>query len=267
MKQTNKQFWARTPAKITLSLAVTGKRDGLHTLDMIVCPWEGFADEAFFTPEKSPSTSAFPHIQLDEVVAEFNGFDISRFKQFFLPKLDLIARQCDICGRLKLRLGVPLGAGLGGSSAMTVAALKAVENCLSFSGREFSPSPQFLLSLGSDVPCMYLGGVCRVQGVGEVLTPLPDPAPNNIRVIIPPCKSDTAASYALFDDMNARGKIPTDLPVPSCVDEAILSLRNDLTLPACALHPEISSSLGDLARQNIRAIVCGSGSAIACFLP
>ena len=46
------KFVAITPAKLNLSLAITGKKDGLHTLDMIVYPFEKYADKVEFCPDE-----------------------------------------------------------------------------------------------------------------------------------------------------------------------------------------------------------------------
>lgn len=59
------KFVAITPAKLNLSLAITGKKDGLHTLDMIVYPFEKYADKVEFCPDE------------DKV-----GFDIKNRRRF-----------------------------------------------------------------------------------------------------------------------------------------------------------------------------------------
>ena len=255
-------FKARVCAKLNLSLAITGTRGNLHTLDMIVCPCDEFADEAYFVPDDSQTEAK---LTLLDVSADFDGFDPFRFQKFFLPKLDKIAKYFDVCGDLAIKKGVPLGAGLGGSSAATVAVLKAVEQYLSSTGKPRPVSSDFLLSLGSDIPCMYIGGVCRVQGVGDVVTPLPCEPPK-AKIFIPNCSSDSAECYALYDKLVAQGKLTPPSAVPATLDEALVGLRNDLELPAATLHPEIGDLLAALRSQYDRVIMSGSGSACACIL-
>lgn len=265
MEQNFEEFFARVPAKINLSLAITGKRGALHTLDMIVCPYEKFADVARFAPDGDELSSGGQGIRLSNITASFDGFDRAKFEKFFVPKLEKIATEYQISGELSLELGVPLGAGLGGSSAATVAALKAAELSLSFVGRGAKPSSDFLLSLGSDVPCMYVGGVCRVQGVGEIVTPLDEKAPD-FQVFVPNFSCDSAACYAMYDKLLSEGKITPGGDIPTSVRDAARLLRNDLTLPAEALYPEIGKLLSRLRAEHGNAIMSGSGSACACIL-
>ena len=129
MEQNFSQFTARVAAKLNLSLAVTGKRGGLHTLDMIVCPYEKLWDEATFLPQNSQYPSKMPHIDL-KIESAYDGFVPELFENFFLKKLDVIAREFGASGTLVLKKNIPLGAGLGGSSSATVAAIKSVQKYL-----------------------------------------------------------------------------------------------------------------------------------------
>lgn len=263
MKRLASHFQARVPAKINLSLAVTGKRGDLHTLDMILCPWDALADVATFSPKNSQRSRNFeePRLELSDVKAHFDGFDPARFEKFFAPKADAIAKYFGVNGYLSLDMGIPLGAGLGGSSAATVATIKAIQKCLASQSLSFGISDEFLLSLGSDAPYMYVGGVCRVQGVGDIVTPLPSSKLPKAELFIPEFGSDSAACYAMYDKLLEQGKISRDSVVPTCVEEAVRALRNDLTLPATTLCPEIGELLEKLSTDGKRAMMSGSGSA------
>lgn len=387
------QFYARVPAKVNLSLAVTGRRGALHTLDMIVCPCEDYADEAVFTPHQAPEPCTRPlsaprrpvdnsslwytpsrasHIIVQprlRLICESSlpSFDPVRFEAFFDPKLQKIAQYYNVLGDILIKKGVPLGAGLGGSSAATVAAIKAIEAYLdalsshptdqgniapSYSpaqpvgagidddiiyprttsngvsasdfgahdeshgeasqtsrhsaapscdrskptdqgntGRSLPPALRealrgytkaaypppasdfpradvdFLLSLGSDVPCMYTGGVCRVQGVGEAVTPLNGERAPHMRVFIPDCSADSAKCYAMYDKMLAGGDISSPSAIPADVQQALAVLRNDLTLPAQTLYPQIADLLRTLRAQHPYVMLSGSGSACVLFYP
>lgn len=256
-------FEARVPAKVNLSLAVTGKRDALHTLDMIVCPYEKLADSATFSPAVSVSRAQRHRIELASAEATFDGFDIRLFQKFFLPKLDLIANELGISGSLRLKLEIPPRAGLGSSSAATVAAIKAAQACLEANGISHEPSTAFLTSLGSDVPCMYAGGICRVRGTGDIVIPLEGERVPNMIVRVPDCGSDSAACYALYDRMLQNGELSAGGEIPSSIKEAKQLLRNDLTLPATTLYPPIARLLAELKEDHERVMMTGSGS--ACF--
>lgn len=248
-------FKGSAAAKCNLSLAVTGKRGPLHTLDMICVPLDNYVDEAEFTP--SPRGGG-PYIALESAIANFDGFSSPRFLSFFDKKLHDVALYFGVSGKLSLRLGVPLGAGLGGSSCCTVAAIKAIESYCASIGKNARIDVGFLLSLGSDVPAIYFGKACRVQGVGEVISPL-DGEPPEIEIFVAKGGSDSAACYALYDKL-PHGETP---PPPASIDEAIKALRNDLTLPAETLNPNIRTLRERLQSEGKRVVMSGSGSAIA----
>ncbi len=246
---------ARVYAKINLSLAVTGKRGNLHTLDMIVCPYRGFYDEAEFTPRKD-----MKNIALGDVQAEFCAFKPSLFAEFFNRKLKIISEKFGVGGIINVKKGVPLGAGLGGSSASVVAALKAVKGYVKSIGGSAEADDGFLLSLGSDVPCMLYGGACRVQGVGERVSPLDCDVPEDICVRIAEGGSDTAKCYALFDE-NDKGQYAA-LPIADSVYGALQFLRNDLTVSAVKLNPKIAELISSMKNEFEYVVMSGSGSAV-----
>ncbi len=264
MEQIYPEFKARVAAKLNLSLAVTGKRGRLHTLDMIVCPYEKLWDEAVFLPQNSRCSHKMPHIDL-KTESAYDGFVPELFENFFLKKLDVIAREFNVSGKLILKKNIPLGAGLGGSSSATVAAIKSVEKCLENAGISRVLSQNTLLSLGSDVPSMYAGGFLRVRGTGEHLTPIAPCELPDIDVAIPPFASDSAACYAKYDCLLAEGKICEDPAVPTTAKEALSLLRNDLTLPATLLYPDLAAFCSSLLLKYPRVLMSGSGSAFICF--
>ncbi len=249
---------ARVYAKINLSLAVTGKRGNLHTLDMIVCPYRKFFDEAEFVPRAD-----MEYITLQNAESSFYGFKPHIFAEFFNPKLKIISEKFGIGGVVNVKKGVPLGAGLGGSSASVAAALKAVADCVELMGGSAETSDEFLLSLGSDVPCMYRGGVCRVRGVGEILTPLDEVITEDFCVKIADGGSDTIKCYALFDEYG--GERYANLPIADSVEAALRFPRNDLTEAAIALNPKIGELLKSMKEEFEIAVMSGSGSAVVGF--
>ena len=164
-----------TGAKVNLSLAVTGRRGGLHTLDMRVCTLSLFDSAEIVRGEGERFV----------FLAEPEGFVRAKF----LPLLDEIYR------KLQARFG-------GGSSALAASmALAWAEEC---GGRV---DAELALSLGSDVPYMLTGGEARVTGRGEDVTPLPYVAREAL-VLLPKGGVDTAEAYALYDRMKEEGSLP-----------------------------------------------------------
>ena len=229
-----------TGAKLNLSLAVTGKRGNMHTLDMRVCTAD-VCDRAELLP------------------GEGERFVFRSFPEGFVPER-FVPRLNAVYGKLRARFGgdfrflidknIPSGMGLGGSSALAacMARLWAAE-----AGE--TPDAELLLSLGSDVPYMYLGGDARVTGAGECVEELPF-TPRKVLVALPEGGVDTAAAYAEYDAMKARGDLP---PREG-------EYFNDLYAPAAKLNPGTARAAAVLRAAGAENVVMtGSGSAVCAF--
>ena len=252
-------FCERGYAKVSLSLAITGKRGNLHTIDMIVCPYREFYDEVTFTPIEGAS-----EVTVSEISASFSGFKRDLFLNFFMPRLQAIADKFGVYGSFSSQKNVPLASGLGGSSASVVAALRAVCAYLKSIGKEPELDSEFLLSLGSDTACMLYGGVCRVQGVGDIVTPLSDEVPEDMHVLVVNGGSDSGKCYAEYDrllsvDGHARA---ADDYIADSVASAIAHPRNDLQNAAMRLNENIGHAFAKWETCHKFVIVSGSGSAI-----
>ena len=249
------RFEAKTFAKLNLSLAVTGKRGNLHTLDMIMYPYEKYADRVSFYPVDG--TDSF---EID-IVGGFDGLDEKRFLDFASDKLNAVAKEFSIGGKLEIFEGIPLGAGLGGSSATVACAVKVAKEYLLSKGQNIRLDMRFLLSLGSDVPYMIQGGACRVSGVGEILEPLPYEGRIDVEEIIAKGGSDSGKCYEAYDEIHEGDYVSQN--VPASVDEALRVLRNDLFEPACALNPQIKSAYDELKSKGFdKVLMSGSGSTV-----
>jgi 4-diphosphocytidyl-2-C-methyl-D-erythritol kinase len=204
-------------AKLTLSLRVTGRRDdGYHLLDAEMVTLD-LADTLLFGPGEG--------IELVPLVAS------PRFQPTLVTRaLEAVGRQAFV--RLEKRIAV--GAGLGGGSADAAAVLRWA-GCSDASVG---------LSLGADVPFCMVGGRARVQGVGDVVEPLPF-EPRTFTLLTPPVALSTAAVYEKWDALGG----PTG------------DNGNDLEQAALAVEPRLAiwrDQLGDTTGRTPR--LAGSGS-------
>ena len=214
------------PAKLNLHLEVGPARaDGFHGIDSIFQTVTLF-DELEF--EALPSTA----IELDEqgIVAREDNlvFRAARRLQ------DWARAQGAECGgaRIRLRKRIPQGAGLGGGSSDAAATLLAL--CRLW---RLSPSSEVLFELaaelGSDVPFFLIGGTCRCQGRGELVTPLSG--------------LFTAESPLFFVLVYPRVVVPTSLVYKGLDD--LGGAGNGLT-PSAALDSISPTALGDELRRG-----------------
>jgi len=167
------------PAKLTVSLAVTGVRpDGFHELraEMVAL---NLADELTFTEKGTGLTvAAGPGTRAEKLADEADN---------------LITRALAATGRsgsvhVHVVKRIPLGGGLGGGSSDAAAVLRWA-GC---------SDPTVAIALGSDVPFSLAGGRALVEGIGERVTPL-DYERREFLLLIPPFGVETSRVYAAWD--------------------------------------------------------------------
>lgn len=211
------------PAKLTISLKITGVRpDGYHLIDAEMATVD-LCDELRLAEGEG--------IQIvDEVVG---GRGIGTLGT--TPD-NLVGKALDVAGKMasvRLVKRIPLQAGLGGGSADAAAVLR-------WAG---VTDPHRAAALGADVPFCVVGGRARVQGIGELVEPLPFVRRSYV-LLLPPCGVDTAACYRMWDDLGSA-------PVA----------QNDLEAAAVALVPELGEWRDQFgAVTNQRPRLAGSGS-------
>jgi 4-diphosphocytidyl-2-C-methyl-D-erythritol kinase len=158
---------------------------------------------------------------------------------------------------------IPVGAGLGGGSADAAAALVGTARLL---GGDPSAAADLAPSLGSDVPFCVVGGTARVEGRGELVTPLrlhPDYA---LAVAVPPTAVATPEIYRRWDRLDGpQGPEIDGRRVPPSLRD-LGPIRNDLVPAAVDRHPEVGDFMADLAARWERPVLLtGSGSAVFGF--
>ncbi|MDE0067543.1 MAG: 4-(cytidine 5'-diphospho)-2-C-methyl-D-erythritol kinase [Acidimicrobiaceae bacterium] len=162
------------PAKLTVSLRITGVRDdGYHLIDA-----------------EMVSLNLYDTVELGEGDSlEIVGPD--RAQLLGGEQDNLVRRALELCGRAaKVRLDkqIPAGAGLGGGSADAAAVLR-------WAGHTDLESAA---GIGADVAFCLHGGRARVTGMGEIVEPLPF-VERSVTLLIPPLRCSTAEVYAAWD--------------------------------------------------------------------
>jgi 4-diphosphocytidyl-2-C-methyl-D-erythritol kinase len=205
------------PAKLTVSLRITGRRDdGYHLLDAEMVALD-LADELTF--------------------AAGDGLTISGPFAAGVP-LDgrnLVARALALVGRrAAVHVGkrIPHGGGLGGGSADAAAVLR-------WAGVD---DPALAARLGADVPFCLRGGRARVTGIGEVLAPLP-PIERIVTLVTPPFGVSTPAAYRAWDDLGGpHAEGPNDLEPAAILAAPDLARWRDRIEAACGIRPVLAGS-------------------------
>ena len=140
------------PAKVNLSLHVTGQRDdGYHLLDALVS-FADIGDVLEFTPA-------------DDLAITVSGRFAAGVPTDGSNILWKLAEKADWRGHIALEKNLPHAAGLGGGSADA----GAFARWLAEQGYEVDDAT--LLNLGADVPVCHFGNAARMRGIGEIIEP------------------------------------------------------------------------------------------------
>jgi 4-diphosphocytidyl-2-C-methyl-D-erythritol kinase len=192
----------RAPAKLTLSLRVTGVRpDGYHLIDAEMISLD-LVDTLTISPGGTGMT-------VDGPFAEGVPCD----------DRNLAIRALAAAGRsaqIHLHKAIPHGGGLGGGSADAAAVLRWA----GFDDLERAAA------LGADIPFCMVGGRAQVTGIGEIVTPLP-PRPLTVTLVIPDFGVSTPAVYRRWDELGGpRGEHGNDLEPAACsVEPRLIDVR------------------------------------------
>tara|TARA_R110002110_G_scaffold6407_49_gene32046 strand:+ start:1008 stop:1817 length:810 start_codon:yes stop_codon:yes gene_type:complete len=227
-------------AKINLTLHVTGQRgDGYHHLDSLVV----FAD-------------AGDHLYLEpaaELSLEVTGPFATGVPTDGGNLVWRAAQLAGWAGHIRLEKNLPHGAGIGSGSADAAALLRhfgAAENAA---------------DLGADVPVCLLGQAQRMQGIGEILTPIHH-LPPIFSVLANP--GVPVATPAVFRNLRSKTNpaMPAHLPdfkTASGFLDWLMTQRNDLEIPARRVAPVVGDVLAALKTLSPHVRMSGSGA--TCF--
>ncbi|WEF23851.1 4-(cytidine 5'-diphospho)-2-C-methyl-D-erythritol kinase [Paracoccus sp. S3-43] len=231
------------PAKLNLALHVTGRRaDGYHLLDSLV----GFAGVGdVVTLDPGPLS-----LRIDGPFAGgLSGGD------------NLCLRAARLAGAdaaITLTKNLPVASGIGGGSADAAAVLRGL-------ARMGHPLPANTERLGADVPVCLVSNPARMQGVGEIVTPLPPLPAIPLVLVNPGVALSTPQVFAAMEQRNNPG-LPHISRFGGLADLTawLAETRNDLEAPARAIAPVIGQVLEAL-RATGSAVPRMSGSGATCF--
>ena len=159
---------------------------------------------------------------------------------------------------------VPVRAGMAGGSADAAAVLVGM-NALYGAGLSMSELCALGAGIGADVPFALMGGTCRVQGLGDLLKPLP-PCPDCwFTVVMPDYGISTPEAFAAYD----RGGSSVH---PDCAAQEAAIRAGDLAglceaagnaLEECSGAKDTAAIKAALrANGALTALMTGSGAAV-----
>ncbi|MEE9453696.1 MAG: 4-(cytidine 5'-diphospho)-2-C-methyl-D-erythritol kinase [Paracoccaceae bacterium] len=238
-------------AKVNLCLHIVGQRsDGMHLLDSIV---------------------VFPEIGdvLSGAAAHTLSLHIDGpFGQNLKGGADnLVLRAARAMSApataLHLQKNLPLAAGIGGGSADCAATIRLLSDMWGIP----HPAQDVLARLGADVPACMTAHPKRMQGIGDILAPLP--ALPDFWIVLVNADQSVATS-TVFTALDKRQNVGiSDLPSNFANTPEFFAFlskqRNDMCRAAVTICPIIQDVLTELQAVENCALARMSGSGGTCF--
>ena len=253
-----KNLHIRSFAKINISLNITKKRDdGFHELDSVMLPIS--LHDSLVISKLVNANDNF--VTVDDFSMGTFSYNLATFS---IEKLQSIYRFDDKF-RILIHKVIPIQAGLGGGSSNAAFTMKAVNSMLKL-GATDEELIDIAKSLGCDIPFFIKCKPARVQGVGEILTPIT--VKNNYYVLLvkPEAGCSTKEIYELSDTMDLKVcNIDNVIKALEEGDDALLAdnISNALQEPAIKSVPSIQAIIDELHGFGLKMVqVTGSGSAV-----
>lgn len=240
---------AFAPAKINLTLHITGQRDdGYHLMDSLVV----FVDVGDrVTVEK----------------ADQSRLEVSGPRAIGVPTDDsnLVVKAARMLrskrgARIHLEKHLPSAAGIGGGSSDAAATLRALAEFWDV------PMPRDTTTLGADLPVCVEARPMRMRGIGEVLSPI-NPLPECWLVLVNPGVGvSTPEVFRRIENKTnpAMGDFP-DFASVAKFTEWLATTRNDMQPAAISIEPIISDVLTAIEAQKDCLLGRMSGSGATCW--
>ena len=245
--------------KINLGLHVVGKRpDGYHNLETIFLPVLSLRDEL----EILPTT----HYQLPTIHQDGLALDNAPDDNICLRAWRLLHDEFNIPAvSIRLKKGIPFGAGLGGGSADAAFTLKMLNEMFSLNLTD-SQLEQRAARLGADCAFFVQNRPAYATGIGDVLEPM-DIDMSSYRVMVEIPSDEHVSTKEAYQGLN-RDLFGTPRPnLYEVVRRPIQDWRNlivnDFEASVFPAHPAIAVLKENMyARGAVYASMTGSGAAV-----
>jgi 4-diphosphocytidyl-2-C-methyl-D-erythritol kinase len=242
------------PAKINLTLLVTGKRpDGYHLLDSLVV-FAGAHDRLSAAPAEELTL---------EIGGPFGATLVSEPHNLVLRAARALAASTGrrLGAQIRLEKHLPVASGIGGGSSDAAAALRLLTRLWGV------PIPESLAAtLGADVPVCLDPRPRRMAGIGETLTAAPAIPSCGILLVNPGVALATKAVFAARTaPFSTPASFPGAWPDAAAMAADLASWGNDLQPPAIKLCPPAGTVLNTLRAVPGCRLARMSGSGATCF--
>ena len=245
-------------AKINLTLELKGQRDGYHMLDSLVSTID-LSDRIVAKKRKDRLVRVFMHgLGSDLISPEDNN--AQRAGESFVEAFSTLGAD------ITIYKNIPIGAGLGGSSADAAGVINALAKLYRITGP--AALKELADRLGSDTGYLLSGGLARMTGRGEQVELLGECPRLFILLILPQEGVSTAECYRLSDAVENTDRADTEKSLSLLrsgdIQAFCRTLKNDLYPAAKRILPEVEEALAE-ARSFSPSGACMTGSGSGVF--
>jgi 4-diphosphocytidyl-2-C-methyl-D-erythritol kinase len=160
---------------------------------------------------------------------------------------------------IKVKKNIPPGSGLGGGSGNAAVMLLFLDQYFNL---QIPLAEMNILAagLGADVPFFLSGGTALGEGIGELLTPLPEITPQSIALFIPALQVSSALIFSRFSLTKAA--LPSKIQLFLKRGD-FSALENELENVTFDLFPELREIKQKMLQGGCDFVqMTGSGSAV-----
>lgn len=247
-------------AKINLTLDITGANGGFHDLDSVVATINLY-DLITIKKRKDDKITVEMHGLESEYIPYENNNAVRAAKAF------QNAFSCDGVD-IVIYKNIPIGAGLGGSSADVAGVLNGMQKLFDVDDRQ--RIIDVANSLGSDCVYMLDGGFARLFGRGDKVCPIDADVRLDVLILFAEGGVSTAQCYREYDSL-AQPYHPNSLSCENALKSGDLTavgkhMGNALYAPACAINPHVKRAYEQLLSFDPLGVsMTGSGSAVVAL--
>lgn len=253
-------------AKLNLALKVGNKSDGYHELDSVVVTVDLY-DTVTVETRRDDKIKLTPSGRREYV------YNCSPLRDNAYKAAALFAEKYKTGGvNIYVHKAIPLGGGMGGSSADAAAVLKAMAKLYKVDD-DLAPLAN---ALGSDTAYLLDGGFARLKGRGEIIEKIDSKRLLHFVVVYSDNGVDTTECFAEFDKLSqpslfsdseidafAEFLEKSELEDYSVFKQGLAACKNDLYKAACGLSPEVEKAFMAIEDLSPAAVfMTGSGSTV-----
>lgn len=258
----DKKIRKKAFAKINLGLDVLGKRaDGYHEVKMIMQSVNLYDELEFMLEDPSTAKERITLLSNDKTMPLGEENLVYKAARLLMDEFQVMAPV-----RIHIQKNIPMAAGMAGGSSDCAATLKGINELfdLKLSLEELLVRGKLL---GADVPYCLMGGTCLSEGIGEILTRLPD-APQSVVVLAKPEEGVSTKEVYQALDAGENEEHPD-------IDGMVLAIKNQnkeemiarlgnvlekVTIPRCKKVAAIKDCLKQSGADGV--LMSGSGPTV-----